>query len=241
MAGKPPAPARSGHTFKDLVGSDHVEILVYDGTGKIALDFDVDYISVDPSSACGYGTLGVRGGEGKMLVGNASAVLAVATSLDRNLNGCGYCSYTTDSPATDGSYTPNAAAPRWDYRVVYEVWLDLAAFGSAGFGEAVVENVHASPSKAGSNTLTVSRKDCPGTWPKCTPNLVSEGLNCGKASSVPDGGGGCPTGTIEYVISEGATCVPVPVPGADGGLSCPGGYHVDAISEGRYCLPDIVR
>src|SRR5215471_1707390 len=30
MAGKPPGPGRSGHTFQDLVGSDHVEILVHD-------------------------------------------------------------------------------------------------------------------------------------------------------------------------------------------------------------------
>src|SRR5262249_8747945 len=163
----------------------------------------------DPSSPCGYGTLGVRGGEGKMLVGNASAILAVATSLDRNLNGCGYCSYTTDSPATDASYTPNAAAPRWDYRGVYEVWIDRSALGSAGFGEATLENVHASPSKAEKDTQSVTRGDCPRTWPQCTPDLVSEGLNCGKPiiDGKPDASTGCPTGTVEYIISEGKTCV----------------------------------
>jgi hypothetical protein len=242
----PARPGRAGHTFDDLVGSDHIELFVKDGAGKLAMDFDLDYISVDPSAPCGYGTLGVSGGEGKVIVGSASAVLAVATSLDRDLNGCGYCSYTTDSPATDSSYTPNPAAPRWDYRVVYEVWLDAGAFGAAGFGEVIIENVHASPSKASTDTVAVTGGDCPTTWPKCRPDLVSEGLNCGK----PSGGssdastgsdGGCPPDSIAYIVSEGATCVPRPVPGADGGLTCPAGYYLDPISEGRYCLPVAVR
>jgi len=117
--GKMPKPGK-GHSFKDLVGSDHVELELFDGAGRPALHFKLDYISEDASRPCGYGTLGVTGGEGKMLVGSAASVLAAATSLDRNLNGCGYC-HTVDSPATDASYTPNPATPRWDYRVVYEV------------------------------------------------------------------------------------------------------------------------
>jgi hypothetical protein len=228
--GKMPKPGK-GHTFKDLVGSDHVELQLFDAAGTLALHFKLDYISEDASRPCGYGTLGVSGGEGKMLVGNAASVLAASTSLDRNLNGCGYC-YTVDSPATDASYTPNPTTPRWDYRVVYEVWLDAAAFGSAGPGDILLENVHASPSKAASNTVTVKTGKCPPTWPECKPDIITEGLNCG------DAGAGCPPGTIEYIISEGRTCVPRPIPLPDGGLGCPAGYHLDVANEGRFCLPD---
>jgi hypothetical protein len=225
-----PMPGK-GHTFKDLVGSDHVEVQLFDAAGQLALHFKVDYISADATRPCGYGTLGVTGGEGKMLVGSAASILAVATSLDRDLNGCGYC-YTVDSPATDGKYTPNAATPRWDYRVVYEVWIDATAYGPAGPGDTLVENVHASPSKAATNTIAVKKGDCPPTWPRCTPDVITEGLNCG------DAGTGCPPGTIEYIISEGRTCVPVPVPLPDGGLGCPTGYHLDVATEGRFCLPN---
>ena len=158
-------------------------------------------------------------------------MLAVATSLDRDLNGCGYC-YTVDSPATDASYTPNPATPRWDYRIVYEVWVDAAAFGAAGPGDTLIENVHASPSKAASNTISVTKKGCPPTWPDCKPDIITEGLNCG------DAGSGCPPGTIEYIISEGRVCVPPPIQLPDGGLGCPGGYHLDVATEGRFCLPD---
>jgi hypothetical protein len=226
--GKMPKPGK-GHSFDNLVGSDHVEVKLYDAAGQLALHFKIDYISADASRPCGYGTLGVTGGEGKMLVGNAASVLAVATSLDRNLNGCGYC-YTVDSPATDANYTPNSATPRWDYRIVYEAWIDAAAFGAAGPGDILLENVHASPSKAATNTISVKKDACPP--PICKPDVVTEGLNCG------DAGRGCPPGTIEYIISEGRTCVPVPIPLPDGGLGCPGGYHLDVATEGRFCLPN---
>lgn len=229
-AGKMPKPGK-GHSFDNLVGSDHVELELNDAAGQLALHFKLDYISADASRPCGYGTLGVSGGEGKMLVGSASSILAVATSLDRNLNGCGYC-YAVDSPATDTSYTPNPVTPRWDYRVVYEVWIDAAAFGSAGPGEILLHNVHASPSKAASNTVSVKKGTCPPTWPECKPDIITEGLNCG------DAGTGCPPGTIEYIISEGRTCVPRPIPLSDGGLDCPRGYHLDVATEGRFCLPD---
>jgi hypothetical protein len=228
--GKMPKPGK-GHAFKDLVGSDHVELELFNGAGQPALHFKLDYISEDASRPCGYGTLGVTGGEGKMLAGDAASVLAVATSLDRNLNGCGYC-LIVDSPATDASYTPNPSTPRWDYRVVYEVWIDATAFGAAGPGDILLENVHASPSKADSNTIYVKKGGCPPTWPECKPDIVTEGLNCG------DAGSGCPPGTIEYIISEGRTCVPRPIPLPDGGLGCPAGYHLDLATEGRFCLAD---
>jgi hypothetical protein len=100
-------------------------------------------------------------------VGSATDVVAASTSLDRNLNACMLGSYLEDSPATDADYTPNASAGAWDYRVVYDVWVKRASFGDVGFGNAIVDFVHASPSKAGENTVTVTPDECPPEWPYC--------------------------------------------------------------------------
>ncbi len=218
------------HKFKDLVGSDHVELILTNGSGDTAMHFKVDYISEDASLPSGYGTLGVTGGDGEMIIGDAADVLEVATSFDRNLNGCGYSSYTTDSPATDASYTPNADTPDWDYRMVYEVWIDAEAFGDAGFGGVAVEYVHASPSKSSDNTIIVEEGECPPDWdvPYCVPNLLEEGENCGET---PDDEV-CPDGYVFYVISEGEYCLPPPEDG-----KCPEGYVPDIASEGEICLP----
>ena len=220
-----------GHTFKDLVGSDHAELSLFDGTPALVSMFDIDYITANASSACLYGALGVSGGEGKMLVGDAKYVLASTTSLDRNLNGCGYCKSsacggdcTIDSPVTDALYTPNPAAPNWDYRVVYEVWVDAAAFAGKGFGGASITFVHASPSKASSNTVTVTPKPCGGCpegtakvetplGSKCCPPGATEGPTCS-----------CPAGTTKIETSLGSTC-------------CPEGSHAVEGSEGTTCVP----
>jgi len=215
---KMPKPGKGGHTFNDLVGSDHVELLLTDAAGNTVMDFDLDYITADSTPSCGYRQLGVKGGEGKVVSGNAAAVLGSATSIDRNLNGCGYC-YTTDSPATDESYTPNPDTPAWDYRVVYEVWLDLDAFGSAGFGQAYITNVHASPSKLDNNTVEVTATPCPADWD--TPR-----------------GGSCPINYTVYVQSEGkSSCVPIPFSNYPNMAPCPEGYKLDAATEGKYCVP----
>ncbi|HKU43780.1 MAG TPA: hypothetical protein VJR89_36725 [Polyangiales bacterium] len=152
---------KAGHTWKDLVGSDHAEFVVKSEGGALAAQFKLDYISVDADAPSGYASLGVLGGDGKMIKGDPKWIVKWSTSIDRNLNERGYADYTVDSPATDADYTPNAATPNWDYRVVYEVWIDNAAFGSSGFGGALIEHVHASPSKAPSDTITVEPGDCP--------------------------------------------------------------------------------
>ena len=151
------------HTFKDLVGSDHAEIILTDGDGEPAMQFVVDYISEDPDSPSGYSTLGVMGGknDGEMIMGETDHILAVTTSMDRNFNGCGYDTYTENSPLTDPTFAPDPQAPNWDYRMVYEVWVAMDAFGAAGFGEALIESVHASPSKGEDNTIEVTPGPCP--------------------------------------------------------------------------------
>jgi hypothetical protein len=231
MAGKA---GKAGHTFNDLVGSDHLELLLTNGSGDTVMDFKIDYISEDSSAPCGYRSLGVQGGEGKMIVGDAGAILGVSTSLDRNLNGCGYC-YTVDSPETDEDYSANPDAPNWDYRVVYEVWIDLDAFGDEGFGQAYINNVHASPSKLQNNTVEVDRDPCPPDWevPYCHPDVSVEGRNCYDQDS------DCPPNYTIYVQTEGKSwCTPIPFSNYPGRAPCPEGYYLDPVTEGRYCLPN---
>jgi hypothetical protein len=161
-----------------LVKSDHALLSLTNRDGKVAVQFKLDYISEDPSAPSGFASLGVSGGEGKMIVGDQKWIVKYSTSIDENLNERGYKNYTVDSPATDTSYTPNPDAPEWDYRVVYEVWVDIAAFGPKGFGDATIESVHASPSKESSNTVVVKRDDCP----PCVPGLD---INC-NSQDLPD-------------------------------------------------------
>ena len=166
---------RGKHEFKDLVGSDRAEMILLDGGGEVALHFSIDYISEDESSASGYGTLGVTGGDGEMIVGDPADVLGVATSIDRNFNGCGLGTYTESSPPTDENYAVlDPAASDWDFRVAYEVWVSTAAFGDAGVGQAIIEFIHASPSKGEDNTVEVEPGDCPPDW-GCYSPLSAEG------------------------------------------------------------------
>jgi hypothetical protein len=143
----------------------------------------------------------VRGGEGKMLIGSADAVAAVSTSLDRDLNTCGYESYTSDSPATDANYTANPSAPNWDFRVVYDVWVKRAAFGAVGFGRAGVAFVHASPSKAGTDTIEVVPRECPPVWPP----YCAEPNGCG-AEQPPRCGDEPDQSCTQYPPCDGGEC-----------------------------------
>ncbi len=232
-----------GHTFNDLVGSDHLELQLFDGSSAntLVLEIKLDYVSVDAAASCGYGALGVSGGEGMVLIGDAKYILGATTSIARDLNGCGYCSNaacggscTVNSPSTDANFSANASAPNWDYRVQYEVWVDAAVFAGKGFGGANVPYVHASPSKASSNTIVVTPKPCPtgGGGGGCSVGSTAYLTSEGQQTCVPTpSGGGCPAGYTNYLVSEGAVCVPTPSDGA-----CPAGYHVDPTSEGSRCI-----
>ena len=181
-------PGKAGHTWKDLVGSDHAELSATDTTGKTIIRFKLDYISASSAVPSGYKTLGASGGDGKMISGNVKDLVKFMTSIDRNLNERGYVDYFVDSPATDENYTPNPAAPNWDYRVVYEAWIDIKAFGDAGFGDASIEFVHASPSKGDNDTLKVKRDKCPCQDPKGCDNrcvVNPDDFGCADAS-IPD-------------------------------------------------------
>lgn len=142
------------------MGSDHGLLRMLDAKGDTSLEFKLDYISEDSSIPSGYRNLGVSGGDGEMLRGDARAILKTSSSLDRNFNERGYTQFLESSPATDALYTANPLAPDWEFPVAYEVWVDLAAF-PAGFGDAHVDFLHASPSKLSENTVTVVRERCP--------------------------------------------------------------------------------
>jgi hypothetical protein len=156
------------HDFGALTKSDHAELYFAERKGGVVLHFKLDYLSAGSPAVSGYGALGL-GGDGELIEGDPSKILDVSSSLDRNLNERGHASFTVDSPPTDASYTPSVQAPDWDYRVVYEVWVDHRAFGPAGFGSAGLRFVHASPSKLGQNTFTVTRQPCPADWATVAP------------------------------------------------------------------------
>jgi hypothetical protein len=232
-------PEKRGHRFSDLTGSDHTELLLTNGAGETTMNFKVDLITANADSPCGYGTLGVQGGDGSVILGDPADVLAVATSLDRNLNGCGYCESpacgadgdcTVSSPATDEGYTPNPETPDWDYRQVYELWVALDAFGDDGFGQAYVTYTHSSPSK-GTDTLQVEPTPCPPEWdePYCPPSVIQEGGNCGNGTG-GSGSGGNGSGGSSSGGTDGG--------GGTGGGSCPPNYQVYITSEGAsLCTP----
>ncbi len=152
----------SGHTFSNLTGSDKLQLALYDATGVKKLEFEQDYFTASSGAPSGYQSLGVSGGDGGMIVGSASNVVGWKTSMDANFNDYGYI-LTTNSPATNTSYAPNATYPNWIYDVWYEVTVKLSAFGSAGFGYPRIADVHASPSKTGNNTEVVNPITCPVT------------------------------------------------------------------------------
>jgi hypothetical protein len=223
MKGPGPMADTGPHTFKDLVGSDHAEFKLSDTDGKLILHFKEDYISVASTAPSGYATLGVSGGDGRMIAGDPTALVAFSTSLDRDLNACGLAKFTTDSPDTDDNYTPAAGAEAWDYRVVYDVWVAQDAFGAAGFGDAVVDFVHASPSKLPGPTQTVTRKPCPPTWKHYCNNPAGCGdtKECGEnpddncppqTMDKPDAGHKCGDMPDEF-------CTPQNVEKPDGGMT----------------------
>jgi hypothetical protein len=182
-----PSRGGKGHTFEMLHKSDHAIIMMKAG-GADVLGMKIDYLNSDATALSGWATAGVMGGDGGMTLGEGSAVVDSMTSLDRNLNERGYSSYTVDSPATDESYTPNPAAPEWDYRVVYEAWVLASIFGGADLDAPRLDYVHASPSKTPNDTLIVEEGEWPPEW-ECTDPDGCEPGSGGPGDDGDEGGG----------------------------------------------------
>jgi hypothetical protein len=150
----------TGHSFGDLEESDKAEVFFNNANGELLMHMAIDYISADPNAPSGYSCLGVNGGDGAMLLGDASAVLAARSSLHVNFNDYGHV-LLDNSPATDENYTPNPQYPNWIFEVWYEVWVDWAVYGTAGPGKVYITGIHASPSRLGEKMITVTPGDCP--------------------------------------------------------------------------------
>src|SRR5262249_35154398 len=153
------------HKFMDLTGSDHVDWEFRNGAGQVVLSFAQDYISAAPTSQypSGYGTLGL-GGDGKLKQGDAMRLLAFSSSLTENLNKEPFLSrlsqYTVNSPALSD---PNSAF--WEYRMIYTVVVDQAAFGPSGLGTVTITDQHNSPQKKGPPMP-------PQSCPSCVTNIA---------------------------------------------------------------------
>lgn len=160
-----------GHKFRDLVGSDHAIIGFEDAEGELMYEVKLDYITEDAQAPSGYRSGGIADGDGDMEHGSEDVVLHARSSLDHNLNDLG-CVYLEDSPVAPD-------CPDWERRVIYEVWLDADLFGPAGFGQPVLDHVHASPSRMDS-TVPVE----PGEPPEgCVPQI--DGASCSDGSPEP--------------------------------------------------------
>lgn len=159
---------KRGHTFKDLYESDHVALAISNSNGDTVFAGKLDLISSTSEVKSGYACLGPFGGEGKVIKGNSSDIVSFGNSLDDNLNYFGY-NLQTNSPPTDSIYKVNSQYPYWQYYVVYRLSIKSSAFGSSGYGKAVMSSVHASPSKDKNHTITVIEKGPPTSN---TPNDV---------------------------------------------------------------------
>ncbi|OWY22041.1 hypothetical protein C7N43_09165, partial [Sphingobacteriales bacterium UPWRP_1] len=191
----------SGHSFSNLTGSDQLQLALYDASNVKKLEFKMDYISSSSAAPSGYKSLGVTGGDGNMILGSASNVLNVVTSLDANFNQYGYV-LTSNSPATNSTYAPNASYPNWIYDVWYEVTVSLSAFSPSGFGGVNITGVHASPSKTGDNSEPVTPICCNIPSP---PINGSVSINCGQSVTLTASGGSA------YLWSTGANTASITV------------------------------
>jgi hypothetical protein len=206
---------KRGHRYQDLLASDHAELIFTNGDGDQVLRFKADYIAENAAAPSGYATNGVLGKDGEMIVGKPEHVLKLLTSLDQNLNERGYDAYIVDSPPTDELFSPSKEAPNWDYRVVYDMWIDKAAFGASGFGKVWLEYVHASPSKQ-DDTIFVTPGPCPPEWDPPPPETEPR----------PDS---TPPGTPE----------PVPSTCADGAPACTSSCAPGFVCNNGCCIAEL--
>jgi hypothetical protein len=142
------------HSFNDLVGSDHIEVMMLNGVGDTVLHVKLDLISKCDDAPSGYCSLGV-GGDGDVLIGDPSSILSWGTSMDDNLNYYGCDTFLTNSPATDSLYSPSPECPNWQFFASYRLTVDPAIFGPSGFERIMMTYVHASPAKTNQETFDV--------------------------------------------------------------------------------------
>ncbi len=210
----------NNHSFSNLTGSDQLQLALYNGSNAKVLEFKMDYLSSSNAAPSGYKSLGVTGGDGQMIFGSSSNVLSVVTSLDRNFNQFGYV-LTTNSPATNSSYAPNAQYPNWIFDVWYEVTVPLSVFGASGFGTVNITGVHASPSKTGNNTEPVTPTACPPPPGPCQITAVAGLVSCNNQNTPNNPADD--TFTFTITVNQNG--------------SCSGGWTIGDSISGNYGVP----
>ena len=164
-------------SFNNLVGSDKAQFQFADSKGNVVLDFYVDYISASSTFPSGYGSLGVNGGEGKMVVGSATNVLSATTSLSENLKKSQFqTGYLVNSPSETVPLSGVSVPAGWDYNNSYTVVVSKKAFGTNGFGRVSIPAVHDSPPKIGSSNLI--------TPTNCNDCVINVAVATGTAGGV---------------------------------------------------------
>ena len=167
------APSGKNHNFTDLLNSDKAQFVFKNDQGATVLDVTLDYLYQTSSTTSGYAAGLGSGKDSEVKTGSASSVLAASSSLDYNFNraaggnpATGYV-LTTNSPATDANYTPNASYPGWVFDVTYEAKIDGGIFGAGGFdiSQLSLGTIHDSPNKMGKNKVWIEIDPTPATGP----------------------------------------------------------------------------
>jgi uncharacterized repeat protein (TIGR01451 family) len=179
----------NGHTFNNLVGSDHAGFQLRDPGGIVRLSFNIDYISANTTAPSGYASLGPFGGDGKVLIGTLTpADIAYTSSLANNLNNVnipglfnaahvqqfGSVNVLVNSPPTDPQHQTYAnsdpALAGWDFHDTYFVTISAAKLAAIGFNsswkvEPNLDALHNSPAKPcpppnpGGPSLSVTKQE----------------------------------------------------------------------------------
>lgn len=199
------------HKFSDLLGSDKAIFEIYNANGSLVMDFDLDYIGIDPGAVSGYASHGIdetgEKSDGELRSGQASWLLDYNTSLTRNLNELGYTTYTTLSPETinNTSYTVvNPGDANWIFEMIYEVTISKNAFGPNGFvgqSSIVVPNLHNSPAKIKiENPFNCDPPVCDGL----IGDFIWEDQNC---NGIQDPGEPGISGVTVYLKDDGGNII----------------------------------
>ncbi|MDD5543366.1 MAG: hypothetical protein PHX83_09335 [Acidobacteriia bacterium] len=185
-----------GHKFSDLTGSDEANIQFINGAGTVVLQAQFDYITQARSATfgggtvnypSGYGCLGASGGDGKMVIGNASNIIAAGSSLSDDLLLSQFVTgFLVNSPPETAPLSNISIPSGWDYTDSYTVFLKSSVFGTSGFGSVHVVGVHDSPPKTGSSNL-ITPDPCPNTitnTANATGVTASGNVQAGASTSV---------------------------------------------------------
>ena len=167
----------------------------------------------------GYGTLGVNGGDGKMITGSAAHVLSATTSLTDNLKLPQFkTGYLVNSPPETAPLSGISVPAGWDYTNSYTVVVSKDAFGANGFGGVTIPGVHDSPPKLGSNNLitpmpcqcVVNTADAVGTVENTTTTVSATATaqvcfgTPSQACEITAGSTtATPGGTITFTVANG--------------------------------------